>query len=93
MEKPESYIQQLVKYIKKNIEKGYTTDSLRWALINQGYTRVEVQKAIDIANKELAMAVPKLREKPVINVQREPVYTEEKKEGKIKGLFSRFFGK
>ena len=49
MEKPESYIQQLVKYIKKNIEKGYTTDSLRWALINQGYTRVEVQKAIDIA--------------------------------------------
>ena len=59
-------MQNLVNYIKKNLTKGYTLESLKCALINQGYSRIEVQRAIDITNKELAESAPKLKEKPII---------------------------
>jgi len=62
----DGYIRNLVEYFKKNLQKGYTTESLKWALINQGYSRVEVQRAMDIANKELADSAPKIKEKPII---------------------------
>jgi len=75
----ENYINQLVRYIKKNLSKGYTIDSLKWALINQGYSRTEVDKAIKITNEELAKKAPKVKEKPVIKVQREPFSQEEVK--------------
>jgi len=77
----ESYIRQLVNYLKKNLSKGYTLESLKWALISQGYSRSEVNRAIKITNKELAKSAPKLKEKPVIKVEREPILQElEKKE-------------
>jgi len=63
------YIRILVDYIKKNLSKGYALETLRWALINQGYSRVEIQKAIDIATKELAETAPKIKEKPVIKYE------------------------
>ena len=72
----ESYMQQLVNYIKKNLSKGYTLESLKWALVNQGYSRSEVQQAIKLVNEELAKEAPKLREKPVIKVEREPILDE-----------------
>jgi hypothetical protein len=63
----------LIEYIKKNISKGYTQDSLKWALIKQGYPRIEVFKAMDLANQELAEKVPKLEEKPIV---KQEVYDE-----------------
>ncbi len=75
----EGYMVQLVGYIKKNLTKGYTIESLKWALINQGYARVEVQKAIDTVTHDLAHQAPILKEKPVIKVQHEPVLHEEVK--------------
>jgi len=85
----EGYIKQLINYIKRNSAKGYPIESLRWALINQGYGRVEVGKAIELANKELALEAPKFKEKPVIKVEVEPK-TEEKPGfwEKIKSWFS-----
>jgi len=62
-------IRSLAEYIKKNISKGYTLESLKWALIKQGYHRMEVFKAIDVANHELAEKAPKLKEKPLINYE------------------------
>lgn len=59
-------IRQVVDYIKINISKGYTPDSLKWALINQGYSRIIVSKAIEIAHKEIAEKAPRLVEKPTI---------------------------
>jgi hypothetical protein len=59
-------VQKLAEYFKKNLGKGYTPDSLRWALINQGYQRTSVEKALELANFELARQAPLLREKPVI---------------------------
>ena len=59
-------IRNIVEYLKRNLKKGYTIDSLKWALINQGYQKYQITKAIDIVNKELAESAPKLKEKPVI---------------------------
>lgn len=64
-----NYVDNLVKYFKKNFKKGYTIESLKWALIRQGYSRVLVDKAIEQANKELALAAPVLKEKPVIKYE------------------------
>ena len=60
---------QLVEYFKKNLIKGYTADSLKFALLNQGYSRASVDSAITEANKEIAKDAPKLREKPVIKYE------------------------
>ena len=87
--KEEGYIHQLVDYIKKNLSKGYTIESLKWALIDQGYSRSEVNRAIKIANEELAKKAPKLEEKPVIKVEREPILEEiePEKKHKVKNFF------
>ena len=61
--------EQLVEYFKKNLKKGYTIDSLKWALINQGYSRVIVEEALDLAQKEMANEAPIFKEKPRINYQ------------------------
>jgi hypothetical protein len=72
----EGYMKQLVKYLEKNLAKGYTLESLKWALVNQGYSRSEVNRAIRIVNEELAKKAPKLKEKPIIKVRREPILEE-----------------
>ena len=69
------YIQQLVDYIKKNLAKGYTLESLKWALINhQDYSKIAVEKAIKVANEQLAKQAPKINEKPKIKVEVYPLY-------------------
>jgi len=65
----ESYKRNLVNYIKKNLKKNYTIDSLKWALIGQGYSRTAVESAIEQANKELAEKAPILKDKPKITYQ------------------------
>jgi len=62
-------MRQMVDYLKNNVSKGYTMDSLKWALIKQGYSRSLVEKAIDAANKEIAETAPKLKEKPTIRYE------------------------
>lgn len=63
------YVEKIVEYIKKNLKKGYTEESLKWALINQGYTRSIVERAIEKAHKELSEKAPVLKSKPVIRYQ------------------------
>ena len=59
----------IIEYFKKNIAKGYTTEALKWALIEQGYSKVLVDSALEDANKELAAKAPILKDKPLINYQ------------------------
>lgn len=66
MERPKDYIQQLADYIRKNLLKGYTLESLRFSLIGQGYSRISVDNAIELANKQLAANAPLMIEKPQI---------------------------
>jgi len=63
------YKKKIVDYLKKNLRKGYTTESLKWALVGQGYSRSLIDEAIVQTNKELAEEAPVLKEKPVINYQ------------------------
>ncbi len=66
MYKPKTHTKQLIDYIKSNLKKGYTIDSLKYSLINQGYTRTSVENAIDIANKEIAKEILPIKEEPQI---------------------------
>ncbi|MBT3404802.1 hypothetical protein HN832_02275 [archaeon] len=60
---------KIVEYLKRNLKKGYTLDSLRWALINQDYSKVLIENAIDKVHQELAEKAPILKEKPKITYQ------------------------
>jgi len=60
------YNKKLVNYVKKNIKKGYTTESLKWALINQDHSKIKVEKAIETAHEELAKEAPILKSRPTI---------------------------
>ena len=61
-----THMQELREYIKKNLKKGYTKESLKWALIHQGYPKFEVEKAIRHVDEELGKQAPILNTKPVI---------------------------
>jgi len=76
MYKPNDYVEQLAEHIEKNILKGYTLDSLRVSLISQGYSRISIEKAIEIANKKLASKIPPMKEKPQIT--RKIIYDNDK---------------
>ncbi len=54
IKKDVNYIQNLVDYTKRNLKKGYAPDSLKWALINQGHSRIEVDKALSVAQAEIS---------------------------------------
>ena len=63
------YVDELKNYIKKNLKKGYTKESLRWALINQGHSKIEVEKAIKKVDEEMASKAPVLNSKPEIKYE------------------------
>lgn len=69
MDYQKNYLDELVDYIKKNIKKGYTKDSLKWALIEQGNSRMEVEKALVKVDMELAHEAPVLKTKPIIKYE------------------------
>ena len=77
----QNYRIKLVEYIQKNIKKGYSIESLKWALLNQGYAKVIVENAIKDANKELAKKIPTFKEKPQIKYE---IIDENNKPIKIK---------
>lgn len=65
----ENYIQQLANYLKKNLTKGYTIDSLKIALEMQEYSKESIERAIKLANEQLASKAPPMKEKPVIKYE------------------------
>ena len=65
----ESHKKKLVEYFKKNMEKKYPVDTLKFALIKQGYSRVAVNLALDQAKRELAEKNSFSKEKPVIKYE------------------------
>ena len=68
MEKAD-YKRILIDYFKKNLTKNYTSSTLKFALINQGYSRVAVEEASLRATAELAEKAPIIKEKPVIKYE------------------------
>jgi len=72
MVKREDYINKLTQYVKINLKKGYTLESLKWALVSQGHSRMEVAKAIERVESELSQEAPVLQTKPEIVYETEP---------------------
>ena len=84
-----TYKTRLVEYVKRNLKKGYPTDTLKIALINQGYMRPTVDEAIQEAIKQMASEAPVIKEKPEIEhevIVDEPVVEK-------KSFWKRLFGK
>ncbi len=59
----------LVDYFKKNLAKGYDAETLKWALVKQGYSRTVVDSSLETAQKELLDKAQKPEEKPRINYE------------------------
>ena len=59
----------IIEYLKKNLKKGYTLDSLKFALLKQGYSRSLLERAIHDVQIVLAQEAPILKEKPKITHQ------------------------
>lgn len=83
----------LKEYFKKNLKKGYTAESLKWALVNQGYSKTIVEQALEKANEEMSQKAPIVKEKPRIRYQ---IYDEnnnpiEITKSKRKSPWRRFF--
>lgn len=90
------YRRRIVDYFKKNLSKGYTENSLKWALVNQGYSRTDVSRAIEQAHKELAEKAPKIKEKPKIKYEiygkdNKPIKVEVRRPFSIKNFFRNLF--
>ena len=90
------YKRRIVDYFKKNLSKGYTEESLKWALVNQGYTRTDVSRAVEQAHKELAEKAPKIKEKPKIKYEiygkdNKPIRVEVRRPFSIKSFFRNLF--
>lgn len=85
----------LTEYIKRNIKKGYTKESLVIALRDQGYSRIQIKKAIERADTELSKTAPKLSESP--KIKREaypdhmPYHEQIFKEHNKKSIMDKFF--
>ena len=69
MTKKVDYISQISDYIKKNLKKGYTQESLKWALVGQGHSKMEVEKALKNVTEELAREAPVLKTQPEIKLE------------------------
>jgi hypothetical protein len=63
-------VDELAEYIKRNMRKGYTRESLRWALVNQKYSRIQIENALKKVDMDMAKEVPSVKafqaEKPII---------------------------
>ena len=76
--------QKLADYFRKNLEKGYDIETLKWALIKQGHSRVDVAYAIEQIRDEFTKRnLVKEKEKPIIKESdydfEQPAFMSEKK--------------
>lgn len=77
VEESKNYLNEIADYIKKNLKKGYTKESLKWALVNQGYSKIEVEKALKKVDIDLGQQAPVLKTQPIINYEAIPVEESE----------------
>ena len=88
VEESKNYLNEIADYIKKNLKKGYTKESLKWALVNQGYSKIEVEKALRKVDLDMGREAPVLNAQPKINYEVIPI--EENQEEKP--FWKRWFG-
>ena len=91
MSKEPTNIDSLSRRIKANLRKGYNKESLKWAMVNQGHSRIEVDKAFRQAEAELSQeSIEEAKRRAAMAPQPtiEPIMDEHPK----KGFLARLFG-
>jgi len=88
----EGYLKEIVDYIKKNLKKGYTKDSLKWALVKQGYPRLEVERAFKKTEEELSREAPILKPKEEIMNDVQEIQQGNHQMPEKKSLWKKLFG-
>jgi hypothetical protein len=79
----------LVAYLEKNLKKGYKIDDLRWALVNQKHSRIEIEKAIKIIEARTPSAKKDEERKEEIKIATQEQIVEPERK---RGFLSRLFG-
>jgi hypothetical protein len=82
-------VKQIVDYLDKNLKKGYSLESLRWALVNQKHSRIEIEKAIKIVEARTPSVEKEEQKKEEIKMATEEFVMPEKKKGFFRKLFSK----
>ena len=82
----EGYRKEFVEHLKRTLSKGYKEESLRWALLGQGYSDTVIDRAMTQAKKELSDEEKARfeKEKPKITYK---VYDENNRQVKFKEPF------
>ena len=81
------YIKGLVRYTERNLSRGYTVDQIKLTLIQQGYSKAAVDRAVRIAEANRPKVVEVVKEEPKIV----PVM-EEQVPAKKRTWFHKLFG-
>jgi len=89
----------IVDYLKKNLVKGHKINNLKWALISEGYSKIEVEKAMRIVDEETQKEkqFAELKSKKELEKQSSEIITDEmpaniEKQGFFSKLVSFFSG-
>lgn len=88
------HLRTLLDYFERNLKKGYKVEALKYVLLNQGYSKIEIAEAIRIIeekskkDKEVLKKEEERRLKMQIQEELKQVNQEKKK-----GFFGRLFGK
>lgn len=53
MIREKSHLRDMTDHIKKNVQKGYSLESLRWALVKQGHHKHDIERALKSAQDEM----------------------------------------
>lgn len=85
----DNYKKRVLEYFRKNITKGYSVDTLKWALIKQGNSRSIVEIAMKEVQEEMAQASAPVEPK-VEYIGVEDVQPEEQPK---KSFWKRLFGR
>lgn len=88
------HLRMILNYFEKNLKKGYKIDALKYVLLNQGYSKVELNEAIKIieekSKKDQEFAKKEEEKRLKMQIQEElNQVTEHQK----KGFFTRLFGR
>lgn len=88
----EESVKHIVAYLEKNLAKGYKLEGLKWALVNQKYSKIEIDKAVKII--EARRPVEKISEEIKVEDSGEKEISHEQVDiPKERGFFKRLFGR
>jgi hypothetical protein len=87
MAREDNVVAALVSYLEKNLAKGYKIDELKWALISQKHSKIEIEKAIKIVQARTPSVKQEAPKEAKIEMVQESITVPEKK-----GFWSKIFG-